>query len=999
MDQLQHKFFAQKYLTFEQTVIVPAVHRTTTPLTIECCRVDGEIRPEHAPSLSYTPVSIGHRWGPPLARAWFRLTGSINPAQLHESIVLRFDPGTEALIYNGPEPWQGLDTNRTDARLPKSVFLSRGRVEIYVEAECMHPWGIRAFAWDTTETHKRWASQDPGHVTLAELAHFEEGAWKLSSAFRFARQLFGELDPADPLADELMQALDDATRLIDDRDVPRTAERARERLMRCLVSGADPCAGRVLAAGHAHIDTAWLWTLDHTRRKCLRSWSNVVRLAERFPEFPFICSQAAQYEMVAAVAPGLMEKVADLVRAGRWQPLGAMWVEPDCNVPSGESLVRQVLEGVRAWTDRLGPGLDHRTAFLPDTFGFPASLPGIFRACGIDSFITNKMSWNQTNQMTHTNFVWRGLGGAEVLAHLTPGGDYNSSNTPKEILRGKAKAAGTPPSEIWFQPFGFGDGGGGPTDWQIENARLAARCPSLPAIELGSALAFTEMLRDSAQKAEASGKPWPVWEGELYLELHRGTLTTQSKLKHLNAQAEHALREAEIAQALTGNSTSAKLRPHWRTLLTNQFHDILPGSSICEVNEQAERELADVCTAAETEFSASLTRRPDSMLCVWNPASTPGSGVVETPTGLVHVESAPPVSARPIAVTPPFAPATGDERTLSNSLIEARLAPCGCIASLAEIGRASVCSEPIHVYRLYRDRPHMWDAWDIDPGYERDEIALLAQCSFEVVEDHPLRRTIRVRRRLTDRASVVTSYTLAAGSPALEVVMDIDWQEDHRLLRVLYPTRIEAHEATFGIQFGSIARSTRRESSWDKAKFECAVHRYLDLSQPGAGLAVLAPSTFGASAEGRTLGLSLLRSPTHPDPHADRGTHRIRLGLAPHAGDLRAARIPALAERFARPMRCLPNGTHLGGFAFECTGGAEVELAALKPAENPGAIVARFAELHGSPGTLSVKWPGGIGRIEVTDAIESRVLGRIDPDEPIPLSPYQILTLRAIFKE
>lgn len=999
MNQLQHKYLAQKYLTFEQTVIAPAVHRPIMPLAIECCQVDGEIHPEHAPSLRYTPVSIGHRWGPPWARSWFRLTGSIDPAQLHESIVLRFDPGTEALIFNGPEPWQGLDANRTDARLPASAFDSNGHLVIYVEAECMHPWGIKAFAWDTTETHKRWASHDPGHITLAELAHFDEGVWKLHCAYRFARQLFVEHDPADPLAHEIMQALDDATHLIDDRDVPRTAERARERLMRNLASGTEPSAGRVLAAGHAHIDTAWLWTLDHTRRKCMRSWSNVVRLAERFPDLSFICSQAAQYEMVAADSPGLMEIITGLVRAGRWQPLGAMWVEPDCNVPSGESLIRQVLEGVRAWTDRFGPELDHRTAFLPDTFGFPASLPGIFRACGIDSFITNKMSWNQTNQMPHTNIVWRGLGGAEVLAHLTPGGDYNSSNTPKEVLRGKAKAAGTPPSEVWFQPFGFGDGGGGPTDWQIENVRLTAKCPGLPAFEFETALAFTENLRETASKAEVTGNPWPVWKGELYLELHRGTLTTQSKLKHLNARAEHALREAEIAQTLTGGNDIGALRPHWRTLLTNQFHDILPGSSIREVNEEAERELADVCAAAASAFSASITGGPDATLCVWNPASTPASGVVDSPRGPVYVENIPPVSARSLTECPPPAPVMGDDRTLSNGIIEARLASDGSIDSLAQCGQDSVCSEPIHVYRLYRDRPHMWDAWDIDPGYERDEVAMYAECAFEVVEDHPLRRTIRVRRRLTDRASVVTNYTLAAGSPALEIVMEIDWQEDHRLLRVLYPTRIEAPEATYGIQFGSIARSTRRETSWDKAKFECAVHRYLDLAQSGAGLAVLAPSTFGASADGKTLGLSLLRSPTHPDPLADRGTHRIRLGLAPHAGDLRVARIPALAERFARPMRCIHIGVKLSGFAFECTGGAEVELAALKPAESPSAIVARFAEIHGIPGSLRVQWPENVIGVEIIDAIESKVLGQLSLGEAIPLSPYQILTLRAIIKE
>lgn len=995
MNESERTFYTRKFETFERDVIGPAVFDHLAPLKVAIAEADGAIDPEQAPGLAYRDVEIGHRWGPPWARVWFRLRGSLGTGVPSDSTVLRFDPGTEALIYEGREPWQGLDANRAEARLPASSLRSDGSVEVYIEAECMHPWGVRAFSWDSTETHKRWGSRDPGHVTLAELARFDERVWGLLSAYRFARQYFDQLDPGDPLMSQLVETLVNATHLIDDRNVSATAARARERLMQFLARGADPGSARVLAAGHAHIDTAWLWTLDQTRRKCLRSWSNVVRLTERNGCFPFLCSQAAQYQMVAEDAPGLLADIRRLVREGHWELLGAMWVEPDCNVPSGESLIRQVIEGVRTWRELIGPDLDHRTAFLPDTFGFPVSLPGILRACGIDVFITNKMSWNQTNQMPYTNFVWRGLGGAEVLVHLTPGGDYNASNTPKEILRGKARASSAPPSSLWFQPFGFGDGGGGPTDWQIENARLAARCPGLPAFEFGSALQFTELLREDHGRASASETPWPVWEGELYLELHRGTLTTQSKLKQMHTRAEHALREAEIAQAFGRLSSDESLRPHWRVLLTNEFHDILPGSSIREVNVQAEQELASVCEAANRSFELGLLGDSRDTGYVWNPASSSASGVVDGPQGPVYVHNIPALTSLPVVHFEPDSFVTGDEHSLSNGLLEAHLNSNGSIASFARAGQTPVGDEPIHSYHLYRDRPHMWDAWDIDPGYERDEVEICQQATFEITEDHPLRRAIRVHRRLTDRASVITTYTLTAGSPVLEVVMEIDWQEDHRLLRVLYPTGIHASEATYGIQFGSINRSTESESSWDRAKFECAVHRYLDLSERGRGLTVLTPSTYGASARGSTLGLSLLRSPTHPDPLADRGIHRIRLGLTAHGGDMWAARIPALAEQFARPMRCVESGIETGGFGFECEGGAEVELTALKHAESDGAIIARFVEIHGQPGTLGIRWPENVDRIEITDAIESRVMGVIEREDQIPLAANQILTIRA----
>ncbi|MEL6797462.1 MAG: hypothetical protein AAFO89_11650, partial [Planctomycetota bacterium] len=610
-------FLLQKYETFERDVLSPAVYKSLGSLGIEWCAVDRNLHASEAAALPYNPVEIGFRWGSAWQRGWFRLRGDQPTA---DNTFARFDCGTEALLFDGDRPWHGFDANRDAAPLPPTARDS-DRIELLIEAECMHPWGVRAFTWDTSETHKRWGSHDPGHLTLAELAAFDEQAWRLETAFRFARQLLAEAGLRSTTGRLLQNAIERSLRVIDDHDVASTATAALSELSTALVAGADAGASHATAIGHAHIDTAWLWTLDHTRRKCQRSWANVLRLMDRFDDVSFLCSQAAQYAMVERDAPGQFAEISKRVKEGRWEPFGSMWVEPDCNVPSGESLIRQIAYGRAYWSRRFGSDVGHGVCFLPDTFGFPATLPTILRACGVHTFITNKLSWNQTNSMPHTSFDWIGPDGSSVVAHLTPGGDYNATNSPKELIKGETVGLAAPPAERWLQPFGFGDGGGGPTDRHIENARLAKSCPLLPRVTLSSAASFVESLHRDRQAAIERDEPWPSWRGDLYLELHRGTFTTQRQLKQLNFAAEEALREAEILACVEGSHDQSALDDLWRTLLTNQFHDILPGSSITEVNEQAVRELDDVCTRAASVVPSEAEHLSKAET-VWNPASS-----------------------------------------------------------------------------------------------------------------------------------------------------------------------------------------------------------------------------------------------------------------------------------------------------------------------------------------------------------------------------------------
>lgn len=985
-------FLLQKYETFEREVISPAVYTTIAPLDIGWCPVDTDMSASDAATLTFEPVGLGFRWGPAWARGWFRLRGT-RPSDIPNT-VLRFSPGTEALLFDGDRPWQGFDDNRDAAPLPPSATATGDRIELLIEAECMHPWGVRAFTWDTSETHKRWGSTDPGHVTLAELASMNDTAWQLESAFRFARQLLAEVGLDSTTGRLVQRSIERCLRVLNDRDIAGTAEAGIAELRASLAAGADAGASHAVAVGHAHIDTAWLWTLDHTRRKCQRSWANVLRLMERFDDFPFLCSQAAQYAMVERDAPAQFAEITERVAEGRWEPFGSMWVEPDCNVPSGESLIRQIAEGLDYWSDTFGDNNGLGVAFLPDTFGFPATLPTILAACGVHTFITNKLSWNQTNTMPHTSFDWIGPDGSAVLAHLTPGGDYNATNTPKELVKGERVGIAAPPADHWLQPFGFGDGGGGPTAAHIENSRLAAACPGVPRVTLGTAESFLNQLRDDRAAAHDAGEPWPTWRGDLYLELHRGTFTTQRKLKQLNFAGEEALREAEMLACLTPIELRRPLTDHWRTLLTNQFHDILPGSSITEVNEQAQAELEQL----RDDVNAIIAEHFDDASAaesVWNPASSPATGVVETKAGLALIRDAEPASTSSLSNAAPSQPVRATDSTLDNGLLRVELNADGEIASLVGTDGIECAARPMHRYRLFRDRPHMWDAWDIDPGYERDEITQDHTCSTKLVQADELRAVIEATRSLGEASRITTRYILDAESPVLRVEVDVDWHESRRLLRVEYPTTINTPSAVAGTQFGFIERPTHSNTKWDKARFEFPAHRFVSLGTPSAGLAVLAADIHGWSCNAATIGASLLRSPAHPDPTADRGTHRLALALYPHAGDWRRAEVSAVAERFARPLRAVRGSTAHQPIEWQAEGAARVELAAVIPDNTtPNTVLARFVETDGGEGSLRIAGPGRVRSITRTDALGRTDLSTISPGESIPVRSGQIVTLR-----
>lgn len=1014
-----------RYRTFLREVLEPAVYplaqtlkaavwqvidpRATPPAAAEAARVlksgDG-----------FTPVDIGYVWGPRWSTAWFAVSGTVPEAFEGRKTVVRFSSGTEAQLWTHHEatsrwvPERGLDVNRDSVPL-HDVTPAHANITLLIEAACNHPFGVLGFEWDPPEVHHRWNSASPGRLERCEIAVLDDAVLELRRVYAFALGLLVELPATGNRACDLFRVLRDATaRVISLPQAPHADSAIRRPMLHlevesvidataslteCLNRSPSGSTTNCFAVGHAHIDTAWLWPIRETRRKCLRSFSNQLRLMEVFPDYRFLCSQAQQYAWVKEDSPELFAAITSRVAEGRWEAHGAMWVEPDCNCPSGESLVRQIVYGEQFWREHFGEAAPQRMLFLPDTFGFPATLPQIMAQAGLDTFVTNKLTWSTSNIFPHTSFVWKGLDGSRVLAHNTPGQDYNAVNTPKELARGEAnhRTKSAAPA-LWLQPFGYGDGGGGATENSIRFAQLAGACDGMPAVKLARADAFCEALHaQHEQYLSASAPLFAEWSGELYLEVHRGTLTTQAWIKEANRRAEEDLRLAEIL--LSGGHTPSpdaatalgKLEKAWKLLLLNQFHDILPGSSIGWVYEDSRRDYARIAKITSaiheretTNWLAGLsTRGVTKPVGVFNPCSVARSGVIQLADGkLIFARGVPALGVAVIDASVPHGQVpvsleqdeVSGDITLSNGLISAVIDQKGEITSLRRGGvDVSVAEQDrtsdLNTLELYEDVPHMWDAWDIDAQYEdKPRDATYNITSIEVASDDPLRCAVKFSRKLGALSSIEQTYTLDAGSPRLDVHNRVDWHEHRTFLRARFPTRINSERASYEIQFGVVERPTHRNTTWDAAKFEVCAHRWMDLAQPGLGLAILNDSKYGHSCHGGELGLSLLRAPKHPDPNADIGLHEFTYSMMPHGGDWRAAGVDREAEALNTPMLAyvLNSGEDgvLGGryspITIHAAGSAQVAVAALKVSEDGTGLILRLWECHGGVGEVVVRW-------------------------------------------
>ena len=912
---------------------------------------------EEARALEYRPVERGERFGPLWTTFWLRGTATVPNTWAGSRVDLIWDSGSEATLWLDGRPVQGLNRHHLDAVLVRDAAGGEA-VGFEVELACN---GLFGALEPLPELHR------------CELARFDPDAWRRFHDFETLRALAVDPGLDESWAGELLAGLGRFANLFPVPD-------ADEVLARLLERRNGTTAHELAAVGHAHLDTAWLWPLAESYRKAVRTFTTQLGYLEEYPEYRFACSQAQQYAWIEERDPALWERIRAAVHAGGFVPVGGTWIEPDCNIPSGESLVRQFLHGQRWFESRFGRRC---TEFWnPDVFGYNGQLPQIVRGSGIRRFLTQKLSWNRFTKPDHQTFTWQGIDGSELVTHFPPADTYNAEATVAELRRNVRDYRDHEHSRTSLLVFGHGDGGGGPTRAMLETLRRVEDLQGVPRTRIATPEQFFDVL-------EAEEGERPVVVGELYLEYHRGTYTTQARTKRGNRRAERALHDAEFLAAVTGDVPCDELDRLWKLLLLNQFHDILPGSSIGLVYEDAERDLAEVENGAEAIASA-------AQAAVGEIVNTIGVSRREVSADGQRMLGAPPYGVG--AEVEADDEVRVDGLVLENAHVRAELSPEGALVSLVE--KASVreaLAEPGNRLELYDDRPVAFDAWDIDPFHLETRVDCAAAESFALVTATPLRAEIAFERAIGDASRMRQVVRLDAGARRVEFHTQVDWHESHRLLKVCFPLAVRSPNATYEMQFGYAERPTHYSTSWDAARYEVPGHRFADLSEHGFGVAVLTDSKYGYSCHDGDLRISLLRAPKLPDPDADMGRHEFAYAILPHSGGWRDAGVVAEGLRFNVPLREGGGTRFEPGTSLVCADDPNVVVDTVKRAEDSDALVLRLYEAHGGRGTVRVQLglPFGVARLANLLEDEGDPL-EVDGDTiVVPYGPHELVTVIA----
>ena len=956
----------------------------------------------------------------------------------------------EALAYIDGESYASADRHHQEIRLPDRV--RDGQPHLLA----LHGWtGLGGFA-----------SGDPDarlFMRECSVVQIDPATRELISTARMALDVAAQLDDTHTVKGHLYNALDDAFKMLDTRDPLGTpafydsVPAALKTLKTRIAAAGDPMDVDVIGVGHAHIDVAWLWTLGQTVRKSGRSFSNVLRLMEQFPDYKFSQSQAQLYQYTEQYYPEVFEGIRQRVAEGRWEPMGGTWVEPDCNAIGAESLARQFLLGRGYFKKHFGEDSDTPVLWLPDTFGYSWALPQLIKQAGMKYFITHKMSWNQYNQMPNEFMWWQGLDGTKVLTHFLTTPDSWEYLPHATTYNGKVSAAeifGTwkrfHQKELYNElitAYGYGDGGGGPTREMLENIEHLHDHPGAPRVRTGTVREF--MARAEAELADKL----PTWNGEFYLEYHRGTYTSQARNKRSNRKSELLLHDAEFLATFAA-TLAGHPYPHdevgkaWELICLNQFHDILPGSSIGEVYIDSAKDYQTITALGEKvrddALAALVTLLPaDSAVVIVNPTAFSGHrvGLLVGPlnTGnhlvnssgqpvptqivsdgtLIRIDNLAPYALATLSEVPGTAdiPAallsitqTDGSTIIENALLQVEINGSGDLISVydkqaaREVLKAGAVGNAL---LAFEDRPLNFDAWDIDIFYEDRAEKVEGVASVRVIESGPLRVALEVTRRYR-QSTIRQVISLLADSKRIDFDTWIDWHEQHTLLKAAFPVNVLSPFATFDVQWGNVQRATHRNTSWDWARFETCAHKWADLSEGNYGVALLNDCKYGYDIHDDVIRLSLLKSATDPDRQADQGEHRMTYSLLPHNGDWRGEVVaaaydlndPLIVRRVNASASVTMKADHapLSTQSLVRIDAPNAIIETIKQAEDGQGVIVRLYENQRSRGhvTLTTGFP-------LAEAWHCNLLEANGESIPvqgdqltIPLGPYQIVSLRLI---
>ncbi len=968
------------------------------------------------PGEDFRMVRIGEVWGQPWQTAHFRVSGTVPESLAGKDYGLYFDCDGEACVMEDGTPIQGLT--------PKVDWYHKA-AKHYVPLDAKVRPGA-AFQLDIAASANDLFGGGKAEFRLREcaLVSFDEELFQRLMDIGLLLDLAEALPPGSVRRQRILHGLNRVCSLWQS-----DAEQVKEILAELLSHPAHSSALTAFSVGHAHLDLAWLWPLRESRRKGGRTFANALRLLEQYPDYIFGASQAQLYQWIKEDYPALYAQVQERVREARWEIQGASWVEFDTNLISAESVIRQFMYGKRFFRQEFGA--EPLLLWLPDCFGFSGNLPQLMQGCGVPWFMTQKLSWNESNVFPHHLFNWEGIDGSRVLAHQLPTNDYNFSNDPSAFLQTEQRYAQSGVCDSFLNLYGIGDGGGGPTRNHIEYGLRMRDLEGVSKFKFATGAEFFEHV------ASLDRDLLPTAYGELYLEFHRGTYTTQALMKQDNRCSEKLLGTAEYLAALAGQAYPEALRRIWQDTLLLQFHDIIPGSSITAVYADAQAIsaanhtlLRDYIAATATALIESgrpckepayLVLNPSNQeLTTWHAFPQELRGLVplnghaaelaflETDNALLAKLAVPAWGNLLVRFTkdgglPPshLLPAS---LILENLYLKVEITPAGGIRSIwdKELQREVLASES-NLLLLWEDEPNNWGAWDINHFYretepQRASSATLNQDLSFTLEGGFSRVVHDIR---IGSSTLRQTIELRCDERLLRVSHEIDWLERHRMLRTHWFTAVHGGVSTYGIQGGVIKRSSKPKNAFEAAQFEVPAQRFADLSQPDYGCALICDVKFGYRVVDSQMELNLLRSPADVDPSADIHAHAYSYAFYPHPSDYEHSDVFDAAERLAHdlvivPVNILPRELSEPLFRLDSD---HVNLDTVKPAESGSGIILRFHEYKGQSGTARLHCARNYASCRETNMLEEPLdTNPISIEEYFPLClefrPFEIKTVR-----
>lgn len=989
-------------------------------------------RPEDADASEETWEAFQSRtmhWYGPDEHYWFRTELTVPDSMDKKSMWIRvrtqideWDDGRnpQFLLFVNGKVTQGIDMNHREVKLSACA-----------EAGQKLQLDLQAY---TGNLHGEFR-------LIVDLFELDETITKLYYDLWVPGLAFPRMDPEDKVRKDMEFILNEAVNLLDLRSpyseaFYRSVDNASAYLEKALYEEKAGYTDVIATCiGHTHIDVAWWWTVAQTREKVARSFSTVLKLMEEYPDYKFMSSQPQLYQFLKERYPEVYEQIKERVKEGRWEPEGGMWVEADCNLTSGESLVRQFLHGKRFFKEEFG--VDNEILWLPDVFGYSGALPQIMKKSGIKYFMTTKLAWNQFNKVPNDTMLWRGIDGSEILTHLIttlgvgqPESNffttYNGMLHPDAIMGGWKRYQNKDMNNDILIAYGYGDGGGGPTREMLETSkRLEKGIKGIPKVRQE----FSHVWFEELDRRVRKDKRLAVWEGEFYFEYHRGTYTSMARNKRANRKSELGLMDLELFSVMAQNIVpypKEELDRMWKIVLLNQFHDILPGSAIEEVYEVTKAEYEQIqekldaltkeriraltsCGEGITLYNTTGFMRDDivnlgscgaAALCDENGTRYP---VQQTADGaIVYVKELPAKGWRTFAVKEAAGQASNpfvlDRNVLETPFYRIRVDENGLFESIfdKEFDREVIQEgKRANLFRMYEDKPMCYDNWDIDIYYTEKFWDAATAERVEWKELGPVRATLCVERRISN-SRICQEICFYADDRRIDFHTWVDWKEQQHLLKVHFPVDVHTDEATFDIQFGNLTRKTHTNTSWDKARFESCGQKWIDISEGHYGVSLMNDCKYGHSVHDGDLALTLIKSGMDPNPAADKEEHDFTYSLYPHGETWRTAQTVKKAYFINQPVWIQKGGEPGSSFSLASVDRSNVVIETIKAAEDGDGVILRLYESENARTKATLTFGFPIKSAEECNLMEEKEADAVFDGSKISftIKPYEIKTFR-----